>query len=278
MRIEPDDRVGTAGVFPSGRLLVNPTWFLDLGPREAAFVLAHELLHLALRTHQRAGGDARRFNAAHDYIINDMLEGEFGIEAPGGGLRHPGARYLSAEQIATQLGDGDQGGSFEDGTVSPLGAALRDALRKQQGGDLGHGILAAHGSDVLSSELERQWFPDQSTISLEGAVQQVERAAAQAVSLEQIQERAREAAGAAAGHVYAGDDRWERETAYVRALKTLYRPPWESALHRWLDAVAPGARTYTRASRRGADRPTWCCRAASARGGRCQSCWTPAAR
>jgi predicted metal-dependent peptidase len=34
----------------------------------------------------------------------------------------------------------------------------------------------------------------------------------------------------------------------------MYRPPWQIALHRWMDAVTPGERTYTRASRRGADR------------------------
>src|SRR4051812_48845666 len=87
VRVEPDIRVGTAGVFPSGRLVVNPTWFLGLGAREGAFVLAHELLHLALRSHQRGGEDkAQRFNAAHDYIINDILEEAFGMPPPGGGL------------------------------------------------------------------------------------------------------------------------------------------------------------------------------------------------
>lgn len=255
VRVEPDGRVGSAGVFPSGRLLVNPSWFLGLAPREAAFVIAHELLHLALRTHQRAGEDeAQRFNAAHDYIINDMLEDEIGIEPPGGGLRRPGARYLSAESIAAQLGADDAAGSFEDDIASPLGLALRDALRRQVGAD--HDAIAAHGSDVLSSELERRWFPDQPTVDLEAAVRQVERVAAQAVSLEQLQERAREAAETVLDQVYEPGDgaRSGPSSAYASALKTMYRPPWEMALHRWLDAVSPGARTYTRASRRGAER------------------------
>ena len=254
VRVDPDARVGSAGVFPSGRLLVNPTWFLGLGPREAAFVMAHELLHLALRTHQRAGDDeARRFNAAHDYIINDILEDEIGIKAPGGGLRRPGARYLSAETIVSQLG-GETVGSFEEDITSPLGLALRDALRKQVDAD--RDTIAAHGSDVLSSELERQWFPDQPTVDLEAVVRHVERVAAQAVSLEQLQERARVAAEAVLDQVYYPHDgaRSDPSSAYVRALETMYRPPWKLALHRWLDAVSPAARTYARAPRRGADR------------------------
>jgi predicted metal-dependent peptidase len=38
----------------------------------------------------------------------------------------------------------------------------------------------------------------------------------------------------------------------VSALRELYRPPWALALQRWLESVAPGERTFTRPSRRGA--------------------------
>ena len=40
----------------------------------------------------------------------------------------------------------------------------------------------------------------------------------------------------------------------VAALRGLYRPPWELALQRWLEAVAPSERSYARPSRRGAER------------------------
>jgi predicted metal-dependent peptidase len=40
----------------------------------------------------------------------------------------------------------------------------------------------------------------------------------------------------------------------VTALRGLYRTPWEMALQRWLESVAPGERTFVRPSRRGADR------------------------
>jgi predicted metal-dependent peptidase len=41
------------------------------------------------------------------------------------------------------------------------------------------------------------------------------------------------------------------ETQTVNALRGLYRPPWEVALQRGLESVAPGERTFTRPSRRG---------------------------
>lgn len=256
VRVVPDVRVETAGVFPSGRLLVNPAWFLKLGPREGAFVMAHELLHLALRTHQRAAGtDDEQFNAAHDFIINDILEQAFGIQPPGGGLRQLGARHRSAESLVAELGAGRAPGPFEDEAPSALGAALREALR-QRAGAPDADTLRHQGSDVLPSDLERKWFPDQPATSLEIATRQVERAAAQAVSLEQVQARARAAAAdvsRATAWVQPGGASGDT-SAYVEALRTLYRPPWEIALHRWLDAVSSGARTYTRASRRGADR------------------------
>ena len=40
----------------------------------------------------------------------------------------------------------------------------------------------------------------------------------------------------------------------VLALRGLYRTPWELALQRWIESVAPGDRTFNRPSRRGAER------------------------
>jgi predicted metal-dependent peptidase len=50
-----------------------------------------------------------------------------------------------------------------------------------------------------------------------------------------------------------GDETGEK-VVVSHALRSLYRPPWEMALQRWMEAVAPGPRSYTRPSRRGADR------------------------
>ena len=88
-RVSIDERVPTVGVFASGRMVVNPAFVAKLKDNELVFVLAHEMLHLALRTHDRArGSDHVQFNYAHDYIINDMLRAELGFQhIPAGGLR-----------------------------------------------------------------------------------------------------------------------------------------------------------------------------------------------
>ena len=99
-RVSLDDRLPTMGVFASGRLVANPAFVRRLKDNELVFVLAHEMLHLALRTHDRArGADRTEFNYAHDYIINDILRAELGQAIPAGGLDMPGARERSAEEI-----------------------------------------------------------------------------------------------------------------------------------------------------------------------------------
>ncbi len=93
------------GVFASGRMVANPAFVARLKDNELIFVLAHELLHLALRTHDRAKGSGRlEFNYAHDYIINDILRVALGFTGiPAGGLDMPGAREKSAEQIVLEM-------------------------------------------------------------------------------------------------------------------------------------------------------------------------------
>ena len=62
-RVTLDDRLPTIGVFASGRLTANPQFVHGLKDNELVFVLAHEMLHLALRTHDRAkGSDRLEFN------------------------------------------------------------------------------------------------------------------------------------------------------------------------------------------------------------------------
>ena len=70
VRVTIDDRVPTMGVFASGRMLVNPAFADRLNGNDLVFVLAHELLHLALRTHDRARGSVPlEFNYAHDLSL-----------------------------------------------------------------------------------------------------------------------------------------------------------------------------------------------------------------
>jgi predicted metal-dependent peptidase len=97
---------------------------------------------------------------------------------------------------------------------------------------------------VLDGQLERQWFPDE-------AANQDERTAAirdaiiKALGLAKMMDALKgQGRGSDAGE----------QTQLTTALRGLYRSPWERALQRLLESVAPGDRTFTRPSRRGADR------------------------
>jgi hypothetical protein len=247
VRISVNARVPTIGVFPSGRLVANPRWFAALAQSDAAFVVAHELLHLALGTHERAEGtDHELFNVAHDLIINDVLEAALGRPAPADGLRHPNARYLSAEQLAREIGgaggDAASWGGAAPGVDTALGAALRAAGLAEPAGGTGT------GSDVLPERLEREWFPHEAPSPAQR--RRVAEAAARAVSVELLRGRLeRIERGSDLIGTEAGDT-----VATAEALRQRYAPPWELALQSWMESVAPGPRSYARPSRRGADR------------------------
>ncbi len=55
--VRVDSRIKTAGVFPSGRIVISPTLLDQLPISDVAFILAHELMHLFLQSHQRLGDD-----------------------------------------------------------------------------------------------------------------------------------------------------------------------------------------------------------------------------
>ena len=231
VQVQLDRRVETMGVFASGRLLVNPDFVRSLSAGDLLFVLTHELYHLMLRTHQRGEGtDPLDFNFAHDYIINDLLREELQQPTiPAGGLDWPGARHLSAEKI---LGEMER---------DPENRPGRSWSNRAGGGEGQEGD--GPPGDVLADELERQWFPDASAREQEARGRAVQERAGRAMSLRALMESMRG----------RGTDPGGRHDK-VDALRGLYRPPWELALQRWLEAVAPSERSYARPSRRGADR------------------------
>ncbi len=244
VRVTLDARVPTMGVFASGRLVVNPAFAEKLRENELVFVLAHELLHLALRTHDRARGSHHlEFNYAHDYIINDILRKELGMErVPAGGLDMPGASKRSAEEIVLEM--------RRNAEIMPSKTAVFGGEETTVGrlfGPRGRGpggaAVEADAGDVLESQREKEMFPGE-------VAQQAEQVAA-------VKERASNslamarAVGALKG--LRGDDPGATSEV-VTALRGIYRTPWEVVLQRWMESVAPGERTFVRASRRGADR------------------------
>jgi predicted metal-dependent peptidase len=244
VRVALDDRVPTMGVFASGRLVVNPAFAEKLDDDDLIFVLAHELLHLALRTHDRARGSrALEFNYAHDYIINDILRAELGVsEVPAGGLDMPGARTRSAEEIVLEMrrkaADTPSKSAVFDGEETTIGRLFGPGGRS---GDANADQPAA--GDVLGEQNEKEMFPDDVADQAEKAAA-IREVASSGLALAR-------AVGALRG--LRGDDPGATSQV-VTALRGLYRTPWEVVLQRWMESVAPGERTFARPSRRGADR------------------------
>jgi predicted metal-dependent peptidase len=224
-RVTLDTRLPTMGVFASGRLIANPSFVAKLKEPELMFVLAHEMLHLALRTHDRArGADRLQFNYAHDYIINDMLRAELGVATiPANGMDMPGARTRSAEEILLEMRRNGQ-------------ASSRTRVWGQGDGSADPG----DGGDVLADDLERAMFPDDAAGDAKRAAERMRALAAKSLALA-------EAIGALRG--MRGLSPGSSQQA-VTALRGLCRTPWQLALQRWMASVAPGERTFSRPSRR----------------------------
>ncbi|WP_069166074.1 vWA domain-containing protein [Nocardia altamirensis] len=83
-------------------IYINP--LVGLTEEEWRFVLAHEMLHAALRHAERAGWrDHYLFNVACDYVVNGWLV-EMGVgELPSGLLYDPQLKGLSAEQVYDRI-------------------------------------------------------------------------------------------------------------------------------------------------------------------------------
>jgi len=267
-RLKATDQVNIAAVSKSGLILIHPERFATLPLSDAAYILAHELMHLALDTHGRRGNaDPLLVNFAHDYIINDILSDELGRDPPLEGLQMAGARHKSLEELVVQLSGEGSGraqrcwssrGGLPAGPrpepPSPMKRALQDAglvdppppPRLPKDERLLRGDLVP---DELESELEPELTPQ-----LRGQLgAKIRHAAAKAASLAKIREQM-EAAEKEPSLVEADPSDAAPSDAVMQAIRDAYHTPWQLALQRWFDAVAPGERTYARPSRRGADR------------------------
>ncbi len=237
VRVVIDESVPTMGIFASGRMVANPDFTARLSASDLQFVLAHELLHLALRTHDRAVGSGQlEFNYAHDYIINDILRHALGVSAiPAGGLDMAGARDKSAEEIVLEMRRNAKSTSSRSRVWDGQIVTIEQVLGQANGasGDTG---------DVLDAKREREMFPQDS-----------EEQAARTRAIRDLAAKGM-AMAAAIGLMRARGIGAGTTENQVRALRGIYRTPWQVAVQRWLEGVTPGERTYTRASRRGAER------------------------
>lgn len=316
--IRVSSQIETAGVFPSGRMLISEAFAKKLSVKELAFVVAHELSHLFLRTHERLGKrseDARLLNIAHDFIINATLKQDFGLrdDLPCGGLdwdayewnfeeRFPGktwkpATEYSLEELATLLRpirdeisnvwnkdvkapemddletaanvqrDGGGGASKLGDLLAAAGIKAEDfadadaegeaedvdaPAQKTNEASLDEAGASAldSGVDALSEALERQMFPDENPVEIARKIAEVEETVVRSYSEQALVSALDGAQQAARGR---GTEAGFGASAYS-LLRGTYQTPWEAALQRWFDSVAPPRRSWARPSRRGGDR------------------------
>jgi predicted metal-dependent peptidase len=89
----------------AGEIYINP--LRNFTDDQWRFILAHEMLHAALRHGERRGGrDPFLFNVAADYVINDWLVQMRVGDIPEGLLYDPDLRDLSAEEVYDRIAGG----------------------------------------------------------------------------------------------------------------------------------------------------------------------------
>jgi len=151
-------------------LRYNPVFVDTLNSATLAGVLAHEVMHPALKHHtRRAKRDPRRWNEACDYAINPLLL-DAGLSLPDDVLVDPRFRGMSAEQIynlreaETQQESDDQSeseqntGSESNDSAGDGNASGTPSVPESQGG-VGQVIDAPETDDDVASieEQERDW-------------------------------------------------------------------------------------------------------------------------
>ena len=250
LKFSLDDRVPTMGVFASGRMIANPKFAAKLKDNEMIFVLAHELMHLALRTHDRARGSHHlEFNYAHDYIINDILRAELGFNVvPAGGLDMPGAKEKGAEEIVLEMRRNAESMKSKTQVFDGQETTVKRMFGKPNGNGQEKGEpqggAPEDAGDVLDEKREREMFPDDAA-NQKADSEAMKEAAAKALALAKAIGAMKGARGLGSG----GD-----QSEMVTALRGLYRTAWQIALQKWMESVAPGERTFSRPSRRQVER------------------------
>ncbi len=266
VRVKVTKKYPVAAIGASGLMLVNPQVFSETPLPDLVFVVAHELMHLALDTFGR-GGNAKPYlvNVAHDYVINDILAVELNRAVPLGGLVRPGARQESLEALVAELA---RDGTTKPGDCWTVERKKKQKKKKQPKSAIQQeleraGLLPPESDepdeeendpddypsgDAITAEEEAELEPELGPKERSASRDRVRREAVRSVTLKDLREQMDQATGHGQGPD-AGASR-----TLMEAVATAYQPPWQLALQHWLDAVSPGPRSYAKPSRRGAER------------------------
>ena len=257
----PEKRIKTAGVFASGRLVFNPDWMSKLSLSDITFIIAHEIMHLALRSHARSSDqNPELFNITHDFIINEMLKKILRRkDVPANGLDwekefsgHYKIEDKSAEELMKFVKDALSEKTLDHNVFrkawaeEPLTTGNTDLAAKllaAMGRSKDNQGLVEQGTDILSEDLEKKLFPQLKPGTLSARRKKLKETSQEVLNLKFIFENPPDLSG-------IGDLSLSARSTY-QTIKSYYQPPWEVALQSWLESTQRTGRTYARPSRRG---------------------------
>ena len=112
--------VSTAAVDPqNNNMYINPEFAANLSNTHFAFLIAHEVAHVAFNSlGRRQNRNPEQWNKASDYAINSVLLAAFG-SMPSGGLYSSQYEDKSAEEIFSLLKDTSQSISILSQDIAP---------------------------------------------------------------------------------------------------------------------------------------------------------------
>ncbi|HJZ55000.1 MAG TPA: hypothetical protein VKE74_08575, partial [Gemmataceae bacterium] len=212
IRVKVTRKKPVAAIGSTGLMLVNPKVFSETPLPDLVFVVAHELMHLALDTFGRAGNaDPYLVNVAHDYVINDILSVELGRGVPLGGLVRHGARQESLEALVTELARSGSSGnpsgcwSVERKKKPPKRKGPKSAITEQleklgliprePDEEEDAGGEDSSGGDTLSADEEAELEPELGPKERSAIRERVRREAVRAVSLKELRAELEKHAG-----------------------------------------------------------------------------------
>lgn len=228
----PHHNVPTAGIAPDGTVVINPDFMLALSIKEAAGVLAHEVMHPVMKFWDRKGTRNHvAANIAHDLSFNFMIEeaGKGEICLPDGVLLDPKFHGMSMEEIYSYLQNGDNGtgkttikckggGSVVVDTTGAGGEGFNDC--REDLSTTKQGKAAAAGDKAAQRRMQNEW-----KINVAAAAQKHEQAKGK-------------------GSLPAGLRRWIDQLLHPKL-------DWQEQLQRWCGENGRNdQRSYRRPSRR----------------------------
>lgn len=282
----PTIKIETAGIAATGRLIYNPNWISSLSLNDAMFIIAHEIMHLALRSHDRSDDkDSMLFNITHDFIINNQLKRLLNFhKVPANGLdwdlEYSGYYNLenkSAEELLTFIRDAYNSDGFKDDIFrkpwasdnedidevfinldfkntkvknQPFADKLRDLLPKDSPQKKPKQKKSKSGLSDLNTDVITSEI--EKILFPNSTLQDLEikkKKTDDIVSEVLSQKLVMDKTSEMLG-LMKGDIAGDYSQNY-EAVRSFYKPPWEMALQNWLENMERTGRTYSRPSRRG---------------------------